>query len=165
MCISRADARGFLLTVLKLIILAALAAFLFSLASANRTSSASFSDVSTAVLDSADLSSMLEGDNQMIRRIYGIDPGMLKDALLYYPSSNMGCEELFLVQISDLRQQKMIQDAMQSRIDSQRAAFDGYAPAQCDMLDRGIVEVRGNYLLLIVADDPEVVRNAFLSAI
>ena len=160
-----AAAKGLLLTVLKLAILASLAAVLISLTAANRTSNADFTDVSKAVLASAELSPMLEGDNQMIRRIYGIDPSEFKGAMLYYPSGNMGCEELLLIQLSDLSQQEMVQNAMQLRIASQRSAFDGYAPDQCAMLDRGIVEVRGNYLLLVVAKDPDSVRDAFLQAL
>ena len=158
-------AKGFLLSVFTLAILALLAAFLISLTAANRTSNADFSDVSDAVLASADLSPMLEGDNQMIRRIYGLDPSAFQGAMLYYPSGNMGCEELLLIQLSDLSQQEMVQNAMHSRIASQRSAFDGYAPEQCAMLDRGIVEVRGNYVLLVVAKDPDSVRNAFLGAL
>ena len=160
-----AAAKGLLLAALELAVIALLAFFLVSLTAANRTSNAEFSDVSEAVLASADLSPMLEGDNQMIRRIYGIDPSEFKGVMLYYPSGNMGCEELLLIQLSDLSQQEMVQNAMKSRIASQRSAFDGYAPEQCDMLDHGIVEVRGNYLLLVVADDPETVRNSFLDAL
>ena len=162
---SKIAAKGVLLAAAKLAVLALLAAFLISLTTKNQTSSADFSDVSKAVLAAADLSPMLEGDNQMIRRIYGLDPGMFQGAMLYYPSGNMGCEELLLIRLSDLGQQEMVQNAMRSRIASQRSAFDGYAPEQCDMLDRGIVEVRGNYLLLVVAEDPEPVRNAFLEAL
>ena len=158
-------AKGFLLTILSLAILVLLAAFLNSLSAANRTSNADFSDVTEAVLASADLSPMLEGDNQMIRRIYGIDPSALQGAMLYYPSGNMGCEELLLIRLTDLRQQEMVQNAMQARIASQRSAFDGYAPKQCAMLDHGIVEVCGNYLLLVVAEDPDAVRDAFLAAL
>ena len=158
-------AKGVLLAILTLTLLALLAGFMISLTAANRLSQADFSQVSQTVLTSADLSPMLEGDNQMVRRIYGIDPNELEGAMLYYPSGNMGCEELLLVRLSDLSQQEQVANAMRSRIASQRSAFDGYAPAQCDMLDRGIVEVRGNYLLLVVAKDPEAVRDAFLSAL
>ena len=161
----RVAAKGVLLALLTVVLIGLLAGYLLSLTAANRISPAEFSDVSRAVLDAAELSPMVEGDNQMIRRIYGMDPGELEGAMLYYPAGNMGCEELLLVRLSALEQQEAVANAMRARIAAQRSAFDGYAPEQCDMLDRGIVEVRGNYLLLVVAKDPEAVREAFLRAI
>jgi hypothetical protein len=43
--------------------------------------------------------------------------------------------------------------------------FEGYAPEQYATLEHGVVEVQGNYLLLVVANDTAPVRQAFLDAL
>ena len=151
--------------VAAVILIIVMGVYLLQLVDTGHTSDADFDTVSAAVLSAADLDPMVEGDNQMIRRIYGLDPASYEGMLLYYPSSNMGCEELLLVKLSDLSQQEAVQEAMEARISTQRDAFEGYAPDQYDMLGRGVVSVQGNYLLLIVADDTDAVLSAFLKAL
>ena len=115
--------------------------------------------------EAASLDPMSPGGDQMIRRLYGLDPDTFDGALLYYPSTNMGAEELLLIRLSDISQQDVVREAMEARISSQIGVFEGYAPAQVAMLEKGVVEVRGNYALLIVAEDVSSVLRAFEAAL
>ena len=152
--------------ILKWVLLALMAGFvLFGALSRGTGSRTPYHQVEEAVLDGLDLSRMTPGDNQMIRRLYGLDPADYEGVTLYYPSTNMGTDELLLVKLSDTAQQEDVKTAMEQRIQSQMDVFEGYAPAQYAALEQGIVEVRGNYLLLIVSEQQESVRQAFLSAL
>lgn len=152
-------------SVVKYLALALIVVFLFKISSSGRVSNADFTTVSNAVVAAADLTNMLEGDDQMIRQIYDLDPTAFDGMTLYYPSSTLGAEELLLVKLKDLSQQEAVKNVMEERISSRKDAFAGYAPEQYDQLDHGIVEVQGNYLLLIVGNDPDAVRRAFLGAL
>ena len=154
-----------LLEVLKWLFVAALCVFLYFMLSANRESRAAFSDVQEAVTSAADLTPMAEGDNQTFKRLYGLSASDYENVLLYYPTTNMGAEELLLIQLKDLSQQQAVKDAIESRLDTQKKSFDGYGVDQYAMLEKAVVEVQGNYILLVVAIDPAPVRKAFLGAL
>ena len=154
-----------LLEVLKWLFVAALCVFLYFMLSANRESRAAFSDVQEAVISAADLTPMAEGDNQTLKRLYGLSASDYENVLLYYPTTNMGAEELLLIQLKDLSQQQAVKDAIESRLDTQKKSFDGYGVDQYAMLEKAVVEVQGNYILLVVANDPSPVRKAFLGAL
>ncbi len=154
-----------LLEVLKWLFVAALCVFLYFMLSANRESRAAFSDVQEAVISAADLTPMAEGDNQTFKRLYGLSASDYENVLLYYPTTNMGAEELLLIQLKDLSQQQAVKDAIESRLDTQKKSFDGYGVDQYAMLEKAVVEVQGNYILLVVANDPAPVRKAFLGAL
>ena len=154
-----------LLEVLKWLFVAALCVFLYFMLSANRESRAVFSDVQEAVISAADLTPMAEGDNQTFKRLYGLSASDYENVLLYYPTTNMGAEELLLIQLKDLSQQQAVKDAIESRLDTQKNSFDGYGVDQYAMLEKAVVEVQGNYILLVVANDPAPVRKAFLGAL
>ena len=154
-----------LLEVLKWLFVAALCVFLYFMLSTNRESRAAFSDVQEAVISAADLTPMAEGDNQTFKRLYGLSASDYENVLLYYPTTNMGAEELLLIQLKDLSQQQAVKDAIESRLDTQKKSFDGYGVDQYAMLEKAVVEVQGNYILLVVSNDPAPVRKAFLGAL
>jgi hypothetical protein len=142
-----------------------LLAFLVISLSANHISQAAFSSVQEAVISQADVSNMQQADSQMIRRLYGLDPTDYEDILLYCPTTNMGAEELLLVKLKDISQQDTVTAAIEKRVATQMASFDGYGVDQYDMLEKSVTEVQGNYILLVVATDPAPVRQGFLDAL
>ena len=148
-----------------LILILILGFILWQVLSRGIQSRADFSAVAESVTSAADLSPMVEGDNQMVRRLYGLNPADYEGVLLYYPSSNMGAEEILVVKLSDLSQQETVKAAMEARIQAQMDVFEGYAPEQYATLEKGVVEVHGNYLLLVVAEDTAPVQKAFLDSL
>ena len=155
----------FLLELARWIAVALLAGFVFLLSGRGAESAADFDTVAAAVTAAADTETMQEAGNQMIRRLYGLDPSEYDGVLCMIPASSMGAEELCLVKLSSPDQQEAAAAALTARRDAQRTAFDGYGVEQCDMLDRSVIEVRGNYVLFVSAADPQPVADAFLSAL
>ncbi len=146
---------------LKWLCVALVAVFLCSLLFRGGTSSTPFETMHTAVTEAADMTYMQKADDQMIRRLYGLDPESYEGIALYYPTTNMQAQELLLVKLTDPAQQQAVTDAVEARLATQMASFDGYGIQQYAMLENALVEVRGNYLLLIVAEDPGAVAEAF----
>ena len=154
-----------ILEVCKWLLVLALCVFLYFMLSSNRESSADFSTVQEAVLSAADLTPMAEGDNQTIKRLYGLSASDFEGIMLYYPTTNMGAEELLLIKLKDVSQQEDVKSAIESRIETQKKSFDGYGVDQYAMLEKAVIEVQGNYVLLVVAADPAPVHKAFLGAL
>lgn len=154
-----------LLEVGKWLSLALVLVFIGSLLVSGKESSAAFSDVETAVTNAATLDNMLLGDHQMIKRLYGLEPGDYEGISLYYPTTNMGAEEILLVKLKNISQQDAVKTAIDARLATQFKNFDGYGIAQCEMLERSVTLVQGNYILLIVAEDTAPVVSAFQRAL
>ena len=148
-------------TMLKAACLFALVFILYNSLSGGRLSSVPFTDMQSAVTGAADMNTMQEADNQMIKRLYGLDPASFDGICLYYPLTNMGAEELFLVKLHDTSQQDEVKNAIESRLSTQKKSFEGYGIEQSAMLNRSVSEVRGNYAVFISADDTAPMKNAF----
>ena len=162
---SSAKAKIPLLEAAKWIIFILLAVFIYSISAQGRESAADFSVVSEAVTTKTDISILQEADNQMAKRLYGLDPSQYEGFLLYTPTTNMGSEELLIVKLADISQQEAVVAAIESRIATQMDSFEGYAQTQYEMLQNAVVEVQGNYILFISAADPAPARQAFLGAL
>ena len=140
--------------------------YLFSMFGGNTASSAKAEDVTAAVTDVLDMSNMVQAENQMIKRLYGIDPAAFESCILYYPTTNMGAEELLIVKLSDMSQQDFVRAAAEKRLATQKTTFEGYGVEQFDLLtNHSILEVRGNYILFVVHDSCDDALKAFLKAL
>ena len=122
--------------------------------------------VREAVTAQMDMTNVLEADNQMIRRLYGLDIAAYEGCCLYYPATNMGAEELLIVKLSDPDQAEGVRSAIEARLQTQKNTFDGYGVEQYDLLiNHAVVEVRGNFVLFAVGQTSDQVRQAFLDAL
>lgn len=139
--------------------------FISSLLASGRESEAAFPTVEGAVTGAASLDGMQQGDNQMIKRLYGLEPGDYEGITLYYPQTNMGAEEILLVKLRDVSQQETVKAAIDARLSTQKNSFEGYGVSQFEMLDQSVTLVQGNYVLLVVAADTAAVVSAFQGAL
>ena len=139
---------------------------LIVLGAGSRSSDAALQDVQTAVLSQLDTSNMQPADNQMFKRLYGIQPADYEGVCLYYPSSNMDAEELLIVKLRDPDQQQAVLEAVERRLQTQKNSFDGYGVEQFDLLsNHSVIEAQGNYILFVVSSQSEAAKQAFLDAL
>lgn len=154
-----------LLEIAKWLLVVLLILFVASQMATGKESATEFSVMEETVVGSADLSALQSGDNQMIKRLYGLDPSQYEGMTLYYPTTNMGAEEILLVKLSDVSQQEEVLAAIDARLATQKSNFDGYGVGQTEMLNAAVVEPQGNYILFVVGDHAQNVRQAFLDAL
>lgn len=120
----------------------------------------------TAALEQFDLSEVQQADNRMIRRLYGLNPADYAGVSLYYPSTNMGAEELLLVKLSDESQKDAVLAAVETRLETQKNSFDGYGVEQTALLnEHALIETRGVYVLFVVCQNARAVRQAVLDVL
>ena len=150
---------GMILSVLVVLV------FVLSLTGQDKQSNAEFTDVSAAVIETLDLSEMQEADNQMIKRLYGLTPSDYAGICVWYPPTNMGAEEVLIVQLNDMSQQEAVAAAAQARLDTQMNTFEGYGVEQVALLEKAVIEVRGNYILFVCNDNVDDAVRAFLDAL
>ena len=119
-----------------------------------KVSDAPFETVLAAVREKAGLEETCEGDNAMLRRLYGLDPTMFEAYALFYPSTNMGAREMLLGKLKDASYADTVRAAADQRVQTQIGVFEGYAPEQTALLkNHAVIETPGNYVLLIVDEN------------
>lgn len=134
---------------------------IFGQFASGRASKTSFEDMKAAVTGAVTLTDTLEGNDQMIRRLYGLNPGDYEGIYLAYPKTNMGADELLLVKMKDSSQRRQVEDAIRQRNAIQKKNFDGYGTNQYSLLTSAVTELRGNYALYLVAEDTAPGKKAF----
>ena len=147
--------------IIKYVAVVLMLIYILSLFRGEKTSSAAFDDVEKAVAAAADMSTRQKAENRMIKRLYGLSSGDFEGISLYYPNTNMGAEEIFLIKLSDLSQKEACLQAVQSRLASQKKSFDGYGVGQTELLNHAVIDDRGNYILFVVGADAQDIVSAF----
>ena len=79
---------------------------LVSMFGGNTISSADPETVVSAVTQAVETQNMTKADNQMLKRLYGLDPSAYESCTLYHPATNMMAEELLVVKLKDVSQQE-----------------------------------------------------------
>lgn len=156
--------KDFLLNTAKLLLLAVLAVMLWKIAGGAQ-SQTSFEEVKKSVEASMGTEELKQADAQLLRRLYGLNSGELKNWTLWTASDNMAVEELLLVECTSQEQLAQIKEAAGKRADVQHDNFAGYAPEQVKMIDSAAVCAEYPYLLFSVSDHAEKVKQDFLKSL
>lgn len=152
--------------IIRFVCVALTVVLIVSYAMKNKVSNADIKDVAEAVTAQINTENMQQADNQMIKRLYGINPDDFEGCVLYYPNTNMDAEELLIVKLSDVSQQSELISAAEKRIDTQKKTFDGYGVEQFALLtDNSVIQASGNYFLLVVSKTSDKAKSAFLGAL
>ena len=162
---AKGQTKFIILEASKWLVVAAMLIIFISLTAGKGDSSAPFESVAEAVTKTLDQTNMTPADNQMVRRLYGLDPAQFEGVLCYSPTTNMNAEEVLLVKLQSDSQQDAVREAIEARRDSQMRTFDGYGFEQYAMLEESIIEVHGNYILFISSNDPKTTVKAFSDAL
>ena len=129
-------------------------------------SGAEFADVSAAVVPEVNTENMTEAENQMVKRLYGLDPVDFEGCTLYYPRTNMDAEELLILKLKDVSQREAVEKAIEARLQTQKTTFDGYGVGQTDLLTNYcVIDVRGNFALFVVSKTCDAAQAAFRDAL
>ncbi len=126
---------------------------------------AEYEELAGKVLDEINTGEMQQGDEGMLRRLYGLNAGELKNWTLYISRDNMDVEELLLLEAGTPEEAEQAEEAVRKRLETQEHNFEGYGPEQLQLLKRSVIRVEGSYLLFVVAEDPEAVKAGFLRAL
>lgn len=121
-----------------------------------------FETVKENVLGAMDTSQMNAGDAQLLRRLYGLNSGEVKNWILYTSADNMAVEELLLVECASDTQTEQVEQAAAERADAQKNNFEGYGPEQVQLIEKSVLRVESPYVLFVISENAEQVKDAFV---
>lgn len=124
-----------------------------------------FGVVLSKVQENLDLSTLLQQDNQAIRKNLGLDPEAYERIAYFKIDDVMQANEYVLVQFKDPDQKNAFQQAIESRIAEQTNLYDGYAPDQVQLLKQAVVDIQANYALYVVDTNAKTMDEQFLESL
>lgn len=149
------------LKVVNFILIALLIVFIAHLLSGGKTSSTPVETVAAKVTAAADLTNVTQADSQKLKKYYGLNANDYEGVAFYLGNSNMDVDEILIVRMKDSAQENALKDAMQTRIDTQTQSFEGYGVNQTKLLKDAVIDVKGNYALLVVNEKAAEADEAF----
>lgn len=112
-----------------------------------------------------DLSPMEKGNKTKLRKLYSISNKGLADFALYAPKTNMEANEILILKAKSQDDLDGLLEKIENVIERQSSSFKDYSPDQYELLENHTLEVKGNYLILIVSKDVDkitkVVNDSF----
>lgn len=124
----------------------------------------SLSDVFSQISNEVELPEMVELNEKLLMRYYGIEVSDTSDFAGGVDSSGVGQDEIVLIKAADESKVDAIQQALQTRYDSKLTQQENYNPDEAEKIRNCKVEVKGDYVTLIISGNAdkinEIVNNA-----
>ena len=96
--------------------------------------------------------------------MYAVMWDMIDDGGILYTEKGGLADEISLMHIKDQGDISIAKEKLQERIEERRNQFNGYKPEEVYKLDNATVIVQGNYIALLIGEDPAMleveIRNA-----
>ena len=100
-----------------------------------------FKELRKRVESKLPLSDMQKGDEQLLRRLYGLNAGELKHWILYTAQDNMDVEELLLVEAAEEGQMEL------------------------KLIEKYVLRESEPYVLFVISEDAEAVKAEFVKGL
>lgn len=118
-----------------------------------KDSNASLENVEQNVIEAVGIENMEKSTNRMFKKFYGLNASDYEGVALYTPLTNMNAEEILIIKLKDSSQGESVAEAVNSRLEKQKASFEGYGVEQYSLLEKHVLDVRGNFVLYMVHKD------------
>lgn len=147
----------------KAVFVVILIIFLFSVYARAGAKDVPMKEIEKALTAQTDMTQMAKCDNRNLMQFFGLDYEQYDSYLYYKGKEALSVDEVLVIKTHEKTDLDNIKDAVEKRIDSQIATFDGYGPTQVALLSNAVIITKGNYLFYCTgknADDTgEVFRN------
>ena len=146
------EKRQRMISAMKYILLVIIVGYLVILMLYASGSKRTFSEVSKAVSSVLDSKELVQMDDQMLKRNYGLNSADYKGVLYYSSPSSISAAEVLVIQVKNAIAQRKAQ-----RIED----FDSYLPEQVKLLEDSQESIRGRYIFFAVSSKASEYRSAF----
>ena len=154
------EKRQRMISAMKYILLAIIVGYLVILMLYASGSKRAFSEVSKAVSSVLDSKELVQMDDQMLKRNYGLNSADYK-GVLYYSSSSISAAEVLVIQVKNDAQIENVTNAIAQRKAQRIEDFDSYLPEQVKLLEDSQESIRGRYIFFAVSSKASEYRSAF----
>ena len=128
------EKRQRMISAMKYILLVIIVGYLVILMLYASGSKRTFSEVSKAVSSVLDSKELVQMDDQMLKRNYGLNSADYKGVLYYSSPSSISAAEVLVIQVKNDAQIENVTNAIAQRKEQRIEDFDSYLPEQVKLL-------------------------------
>ena len=118
-------------------------------------------DIEKQLIEETALDKMSKCDNRSLLQFFGLDYEQYDSHIYYKGKEALSVDEVLIVKAAAKTDLDAVKDAVEDRIDSQIATFEGYGPAQVALLKNAVIVTKGKYLFYAVSEDADKMREVF----
>lgn len=101
-----------------------------------------------------------EMDKDMFDILYvGFPADKIKERYIFLSSTGGTAEEVACFEAVDEAAAEEIKKAAEARLEFQRASFNNYVPAEVKRIDKAVIQVEGNYVILSISAEPDKAKE------
>ena len=115
-----------------------------------------FEEIKTA--ENVTLPEMVELNDRLIERYYGVTADMVSDFAGGVDSSGVGQDEIVLMKAADESQVDAIREKLEAKRQSSYEQQQNYNADEAEKLGKATVDVNGLYVTLIVSNDSDAIK-------
>lgn len=150
---------------IKLIFIAILVVFLAFVYYMNDAKDVPMDKIEEQLKKETNLADLKKCNTRELLEFIGLDYSNYKEVLYYKSKVALDVTELCIIKAKSRKQLNSVQDAVESRIESQINTYRDYGPKQVNQLKNAVITKRGKYLFYCVADDAEKYEEVFRHAV
>ncbi|SHK49991.1 DUF4358 domain-containing protein [Desulforamulus aeronauticus] len=125
------------------------------------TKNPSFNEIMGKIGKTVDLSTLKEGNFAKLKRLYGISRGEIEEFAFYQAPSNIKADEIVLIKVKQTEDTEKVKEKLLKRVEKQAANFKDYLPEEYYLIEKNVLKVQNNYLLLVISPEAEKISEAF----
>lgn len=152
------------LQIINIALIAVLAFSMFTGCSKNNKKLAKYPEVSEieeAILKEIDVAETVKLDDKKLGRIYGIEAEELEGYFVYVSTSNVKADEVAVFKLKESTKENGVKSRIEERLIQLSKSFEDYIPAESTKIKNKIIEVKGNYILVVVSKSSDKIVTAF----
>lgn len=119
----------------------------------------------SALSEKANLEDMQKFSVSRAKADLGINVHDYKEVIYYGHDTIMDCETILIVCLNDSAQCDELIDNIEKHRSNLMNLFQSYAPDQYELLSNGIIDIKGNYVFYIVAENADEIAQLFVECI
>ena len=119
----------------------------------------SVQDIYTEITQAVSLNSPMLVPNDFIMNYYGIDVSTLDEYVFSMSEAAISAETVVILKAKDAAATEALRASLQTVIDQKRSEMENYLPDQFQIVDRSSVQVKGNYVYLVISEQADTISQ------
>lgn len=119
----------------------------------------SISDIYGEISQTVSLNSPMLVPDDFIMNYYGIDVNTLDEYVFSMSEAAISAETVVILKAKDAGSTGVLKDSLQMVIDQKRSEMENYLPDQFQIVDKSSVQVKGNYVYLVISEQADAINR------
>lgn len=119
----------------------------------------SISDIYGEISRTVSLNSPMLVPDDFIMNYYGIDVSTLDEYVFSMSEAAISAETVVILKAKDAGSTGVLKDSLQMVIDQKRSEMENYLPDQFQIVDKSSVQVKGNYVYLVISEQADAINR------